>query len=327
MSMEGGFLSAQASKSDILILYSYPLYQYALEKLISEYTQLRVASLSIEIGVRLADASFDGLVMVCIDSNNLHQVEFLARLQTEGRVKRLLVLLFSYNPLTVPYVFRRAPCSLWTEQSSQEELLEAITTTMEGGLWFGAEQLNLLRELGLIESLSEVQRPEEIEDLPEHRVPTGTELAMLELMRLGYSNQQIAARLFLSLSTIKNRASLLFDKLGVTNRTSAVLNAMRLGLIGVSENGLPSKVKIVIPCPKCKELCTLYRLPQMLYALCPAHGRVKKVWIPNLKQSEGHCQASEGAVLAKGDREGLNKGAENIHHENCPRSLRLPPKQ
>ncbi|MEO4046261.1 LuxR C-terminal-related transcriptional regulator [Pseudomonas sp. CAU 1711] len=69
-------------------------------------------------------------------------------------------------------------------------------------------------------------------------VPTGAmetlssrELAVLRLIALGCSNQEISERLFISLHTVKTHARHINSKLGVERRTQAVARAKSLGLI------------------------------------------------------------------------------------------------
>jgi len=57
------------------------------------------------------------------------------------------------------------------------------------------------------------------------------ELEVLALMAQGHSNQEIAAKLFISLSTVKTHIQNLFEKLDVKRRTQAVEKAKRLNLI------------------------------------------------------------------------------------------------
>jgi two-component system, NarL family, response regulator LiaR len=57
------------------------------------------------------------------------------------------------------------------------------------------------------------------------------ELEVLQLMAEGFSNGEIAARLFVSLNTVKTHASNLFIKLDVSRRTQAIEKAKRLSLI------------------------------------------------------------------------------------------------
>ena len=57
------------------------------------------------------------------------------------------------------------------------------------------------------------------------------ELEVLQLMAKGLSNQEIAERLFVSLSTVKTHSTNLFEKLDVKRRTQAIEKAKRLSLI------------------------------------------------------------------------------------------------
>lgn len=57
------------------------------------------------------------------------------------------------------------------------------------------------------------------------------ELEILSLLAQGHSNQEIAARLFVSLSTVKTHLQNIFQKLDVKRRTQAVEMAKRLNLI------------------------------------------------------------------------------------------------
>ncbi len=57
------------------------------------------------------------------------------------------------------------------------------------------------------------------------------ELEVLQLIAEGLTNQEIAARLFLSLNTVKAHTRNIYGKLGVHNRTQAVTRARALGVL------------------------------------------------------------------------------------------------
>jgi LuxR family maltose regulon positive regulatory protein len=57
------------------------------------------------------------------------------------------------------------------------------------------------------------------------------ELEVLDLIAAGLTNQQIAARLYLSLHTVKSHARNIFAKLGVGSRTQAIAEGRALGLL------------------------------------------------------------------------------------------------
>jgi DNA-binding NarL/FixJ family response regulator len=58
------------------------------------------------------------------------------------------------------------------------------------------------------------------------------ELEILRLMAAGFSNREIAQSVFKSEGTVKNQVSAILLKLGVRDRTKAVLKAIDLGLLG-----------------------------------------------------------------------------------------------
>ncbi len=67
---------------------------------------------------------------------------------------------------------------------------------------------------------------------PTHEALSARELAVLQLIAEGCSNQEISNRLFISLHTVKTHASHINSKLGVERRTQAVARAQELRLIG-----------------------------------------------------------------------------------------------
>ena len=57
------------------------------------------------------------------------------------------------------------------------------------------------------------------------------ELEVLDLIAEGLTNPQIAARLFLSLNTVKTHTRSIYGKLDVHSRTQAVARSQELGLL------------------------------------------------------------------------------------------------
>jgi DNA-binding NarL/FixJ family response regulator len=60
---------------------------------------------------------------------------------------------------------------------------------------------------------------------------TTREMEVLRLMAAGNTNREISEKLVLSEGTVKNHVTSIFSKLGVTDRTRAVLKAQELGLV------------------------------------------------------------------------------------------------
>lgn len=69
---------------------------------------------------------------------------------------------------------------------------------------------------------------ERIEDILTQR-----EIEVLQLMAEGATNKEISRRLFISEKTVKNHTNNIFRKMGVSDRTQAVLDAIRKGWVDV----------------------------------------------------------------------------------------------
>ncbi|MCK4451532.1 MAG: response regulator transcription factor [Anaerolineae bacterium] len=105
------------------------------------------------------------------------------------------------------------------------EVLKAIRAVHRGeALIDPATATKLLEEF---RRLAEGQSRKELFDLNEQ------EIEILRLVAQGASNKEIAAALFLSEQTIKNKLSIVFQKFHVNNRAEAVAFAIREGLISM----------------------------------------------------------------------------------------------
>lgn len=109
-----------------------------------------------------------------------------------------------------------------------EGLLDAIRTVAAGG-----RLIQPAVTAGLLDRLIRGDVPDrsDVSGTPGEDL-TPRELDVLRLMAAGWSNREIAHGLHLAEGTVKNHVSAVLLKLGVHDRTRAVLRALDLGLIG-----------------------------------------------------------------------------------------------
>jgi DNA-binding NarL/FixJ family response regulator len=70
--------------------------------------------------------------------------------------------------------------------------------------------------------------------VPAEEALTSREIEVLELVARGASNADVAASLFISEATVKTHLLHIFGKLGVDDRTAAVVSALERGIIALS---------------------------------------------------------------------------------------------
>jgi DNA-binding NarL/FixJ family response regulator len=126
------------------------------------------------------------------------------------------------------YVLKEAP---------QEELISALQRVLSGDTPLDPNlSADLLRQL--VEDLQErvTVSPKLANRRPmtslERLTPREFEIA--EFLKLGWTNRQIAEELVVSPGTVKNHVEHIMAKLGVSDRTQAVVRALELGIIELS---------------------------------------------------------------------------------------------
>lgn len=107
---------------------------------------------------------------------------------------------------------------------SLETLVEAIET-VHGGKTLIQPAITER----LLSSMDSVKH--EFESFPEPELLSEKELEILRLMAAGCSNKEISDAMHKSLGTVKNQVSTILAKLGVRDRTRAVLKAIETGVL------------------------------------------------------------------------------------------------
>ncbi|MEL6447939.1 MAG: response regulator transcription factor [Pseudomonadota bacterium] len=137
------------------------------------------------------------------------------------------------------------PVIVLTTFDDHEQVLESIRAGARGYLLKDVSLDDLIRAIEsvhsgetmiqpaitetLLKGLGGQQRDFDAASMPEPLTPRETEV--VRLMAGGYSNKEISTALSKSEGTIKNHVSSVLAKLGVRDRTRAVLKAIELGLI------------------------------------------------------------------------------------------------
>jgi DNA-binding NarL/FixJ family response regulator len=108
-----------------------------------------------------------------------------------------------------------------------KELITAIKGTLSGKTFLDPTIAGKV--------LSDYQSRPVVEASPTGFHVSDREQELLKLLACGLSNSEIAQQLFLSEGTIRNYTSELFKKLGVSDRTQAVVAALRYGLVNLKD--------------------------------------------------------------------------------------------
>jgi len=149
-------------------------------------------------------------------------IEVLRELGTRGALPSTLILTTFDDADVVLDGIRAGARGFMLKDVSYDQLIAAIRAVAEGGTLFQpAVTERLLRAAGAVHVGMEA-RPERL---------TEREIEVVRLMSGGYSNREIGHALGTAEGTIKNHVSSILAKLGVRDRTRAVLKSLEIGLL------------------------------------------------------------------------------------------------
>jgi len=165
------------------------------------------------------------LVLLDLRMPRMNGIELLQAMKTQNiQVPALILTTFDDHNMLIEALKAGARGYL-LKDVELETLVNAISQVVAGeSMIQPAITTSLLHALqGLHSEFESFTTPE----------PLSTkELEILRLIAAGCSNKEIAGVLFKSEGTVKNQVSAIMSKLGVRDRTRAVLRAIELGLIG-----------------------------------------------------------------------------------------------
>jgi two-component system nitrate/nitrite response regulator NarL len=145
--------------------------------------------------------------------------EIVAAATSEALPTRILVLSAYLEDDVVYETLAAGAAGYLSKEMDREEFMEAVATAARGDVIVApAVQTGLARELRRRDSLT---RPR----------LSARELEILTLAAEGKASPEIAAALHLSAATVKTHLQRIYDQLGVSDRTSAVVVALRRGLL------------------------------------------------------------------------------------------------
>lgn len=169
------------------------------------------------------------IVLLDINMPGINGLEALDQLSQRKAGCRVLVLTMIDDPSYMRQVLASGGAGYVLKQAAGEELLSAIRTVHDGGVFLHPHHARLLAEVDAGDDGSTASAGSGSHEGFDSLSPREAEV--FRLVALGYRNTEIAEELFVSVKTVETYKARMMSKLDVGTRASLVRLALELGVL------------------------------------------------------------------------------------------------
>lgn len=212
----------------ILIADDHQLFREGLRALLStqpEFDVVGEAASGEEAIIQANDLQPD-VILMDIQMPSLNGIEAIRRIHNTNPHIRVIVVTVFEEDDSVFAAMRAGARGYISKGADQLEIFKVIRAVANGESLFGPKVTEWLTNF--FSAPNQAASREIFSEL------TAREHEVLTLIAQGFTNAEIARRLFLSSKTVRNHISNIFSKLQVANRAHAIVRAREAGLVPVN---------------------------------------------------------------------------------------------
>lgn len=212
-------------KIRVLIVDDHTLFRQGLRQVVEQEPDLEVvgeAANGLEAEQQVQMLSPD-VILMDLAMPILDGVEATRVILSQNPRAKVLALSMLLEEQKVLDAIRAGAAGYALKDCSGSELAQAVRALHRGEGYFSPAVAGLIGE--------QLRRP----TATRKTLITAEEAKILSLLAQGMSNGEIAQYLFISPKTVRNRVSILFNKLGLKNRTQAALYALKEGIVPLAQ--------------------------------------------------------------------------------------------
>lgn len=176
-----------------------------------------------EQAVRLAADLQPDIVLMDVSMPEMDGVEATRIIRATDTLTRVIMLTMHADKEVLAEAIRAGASGYLVKDCSTDEVAEAVRMAAQGDTALSPQLAATM--------LDEVRRLEVPNPAEEDRVITKREEEVLQLIADGCSTPEVAEQLYISQKTVKNHLASIYQKLDARDRTQAVLQAVRMGIV------------------------------------------------------------------------------------------------
>jgi DNA-binding NarL/FixJ family response regulator len=209
----------------VLLVDDQTLFRMGLARLLSEDDRIEIIGQAVDGADAITQAAKlkPDVVLMDLKMPNVDGIEATRQITAADPEIRVLILTTFETDNHVIQALKAGASGYVLKDSLAEAIVSSIQAVVAGERVMASAVANRVLEM-----LSGASTPKEFYD-----GLTVREVEILRLLATGMANKQIAYRLKISEKTVRNHVSNMYEKLGIYDRSQAVLYAVRKGLVEV----------------------------------------------------------------------------------------------
>ena len=176
-----------------------------------------------EQAVAMAADLLPDIVLMDVSMPEMDGVEATRAIRATGTHTRVIMLTMHADKEVLAEAIRAGASGYLVKDCSTDEVADAVRLAAQGDTALSPQLAATM--------LDEVRRLEVPDPAEEDRVITRREEEVLQLIADGCSTPEVAEQLYISQKTVKNHLASIYQKLDARDRTQAVLQAVRMGIV------------------------------------------------------------------------------------------------
>ena len=176
-----------------------------------------------EEAVRLAAELQPDVVLMDVSMPEMDGVEATRIIRATDTATQVIMLTMHADTEVLAEAIRAGASGYLVKDCSTDEVADAVRMAANGETILSPQLAATM--------LDEVRRLEVPSPAEEDRIITKREEEVLQLIADGCSTPEVAEQLYISQKTVKNHLASIYQKLDARDRTQAVLQAVRMGIV------------------------------------------------------------------------------------------------
>lgn len=214
-------------KSNILIVEDHELTRFGLKTAFEscEYVENILEADSAEACLDIVEKNNVDLIIMDLGLPGMDGIEATKKVKSQNKEIKVVILTSHNDVQEVLNSLKAGANAYCSKEINPMRLTQVVSSVLDGASWFDPSIAHIV-----LEAAAKFQHEEPVKSDKDYGL-TSREAQILKLITEGYSNNEIANQLFVSINTTKAHVASILQKLEVDDRLQAALKALKESLV------------------------------------------------------------------------------------------------